>query len=183
MTLMLVFTAISNAAAAQKFLILMCLPATKKGLTDFQLRTEMFITVAYVQAVIIKIINFKGETIMAKKYYCPVCGYESDEPIEICPICKAKMAVREDNAEMSWAAEHVVGVGKSFGADVPEEVQKEIIDGLNDHRDVEEDEDQNGNGTVNVLHTLMTSSPSPSPKRFITATQMKIRIITPSRFL
>ena len=31
---------------------------------------------------------------------------------------------------MSWAAEHVVGVGKSFGADVPEEVQKEIIEGL-----------------------------------------------------
>ena len=33
---------------------------------------------------------------MAKKYYCPVCGYESDEPIEICPVCKAKMAVREN---------------------------------------------------------------------------------------
>ena len=28
-----------------------------------------------------------------------------------------------------------------------------------------------------VLHTLMTSSPSPSPKWFITATQIKIRII------
>ena len=125
MTLMLVFTAISNAAAAQKFLILMCLPATKKGLTDFQLRTEMFITVAYVQAVIIKIINFKGETIMAKKYYCPVCGYESDEPIEICPICKAKMAVREDNAEMSWAAEHVVGITDG--------VREEIVQGLRDN--------------------------------------------------
>ena len=24
-----------------------------------------------------------------KKYYCPVCGYESDEPIEVCPICGA----------------------------------------------------------------------------------------------
>ena len=33
--------------------------------------------------------------------------------------------------EKSWAAEHVVGVGKAFGSDVPEEVQKEIIDGLN----------------------------------------------------
>jgi rubrerythrin len=31
---------------------------------------------------------------------------------------------------MSWAAEHVVGVGKVFGADVPEEVKAEIIDGL-----------------------------------------------------
>ena len=32
---------------------------------------------------------------------------------------------------MSWAAEHVVGVGKSFGDNVPAEVQKEILDGLN----------------------------------------------------
>ena len=32
---------------------------------------------------------------------------------------------------MSWAAEHVVGVGKAFGDNVPAEVQKEIIDGLN----------------------------------------------------
>lgn len=33
---------------------------------------------------------------MAKKYYCPVCGYESDEPIDVCPVCGAKMAVREE---------------------------------------------------------------------------------------
>ena len=31
---------------------------------------------------------------------------------------------------MTWAAEHVVGVGKQFGADVPAEVQEEIIKGL-----------------------------------------------------
>lgn len=36
---------------------------------------------------------------MAKKYYCPVCGYETDEPIEICPICKAKMKEREEGGE------------------------------------------------------------------------------------
>ena len=42
---------------------------------------------------------------MAKKYYCPVCGYESDEPIDVCPVCGAKMAVREEG-ETSWAAEH-----------------------------------------------------------------------------
>ena len=61
---------------------------------------------------------------MAKKYYCPVCGYESDEPIEICPICKAKMAVRE-NDEMAWAAEHVVGVAQG--------VDEEILQGLRDN--------------------------------------------------
>ena len=27
---------------------------------------------------------------MSKKYYCPVCGYESDTPIDVCPICGAK---------------------------------------------------------------------------------------------
>ena len=42
---------------------------------------------------------------MSKKYYCPVCGYESDTPIDVCPICGAKMAVRE-NEERTWAAEH-----------------------------------------------------------------------------
>ena len=37
----------------------------------------------------------------------------------------------EQKGELSWAAEHVVGVGKSFGEGVPAEVQKEILDGLN----------------------------------------------------
>ena len=56
-----------------------------------------------------------------KKYYCPVCGYETDDPTEICPICKAKMKVREENT-VSWASEHIVGVAK----DAPEE----ILEGL-----------------------------------------------------
>ena len=62
---------------------------------------------------------------MKKKYYCPVCGYESDEPIDVCPICKAKMAVREEGEEMSWAAEHVVGVAQG--------VDPEILQGLRDN--------------------------------------------------
>jgi len=56
-----------------------------------------------------------------KKYYCPVCGYESDEPIEVCPICGAKMAERKEDT-MSWAAEHIVGVAK--------DVDPEILEGL-----------------------------------------------------
>ena len=59
---------------------------------------------------------------MAKKYYCPVCGYESDEPIDICPICGAKMAEREDTADLAWAAEHVVGIIDG--------VDEEIVQGL-----------------------------------------------------
>ncbi|MGN1328371.1 MAG: ferritin family protein [Eubacterium sp.] len=61
---------------------------------------------------------------MAKKYYCPVCGYESDEPIDVCPICGAKMKERTEDA-MGWAAEHQVGI--------TEGVSEEIIQGLRDN--------------------------------------------------
>lgn len=58
-----------------------------------------------------------------KKYVCPICGYihEGDEAPEICPICKCpgeKFTVQDE--EMTWAAEHVVGVAK----DVDEEIKK-----------------------------------------------------------
>ena len=62
---------------------------------------------------------------MAKKYYCPVCGYESDEPIDICPICGAKMAERDDSADNAWAAEHKVGIIDG--------VSEEIVQGLRDN--------------------------------------------------
>ncbi len=68
-----------------------------------------------------------------KKWVCPVCGYvhEGDTPPEFCPQCKVPGSkFTEQKAEKAWAAEHVVGVGKQFGADVPAEVQAEIISGL-----------------------------------------------------
>ena len=68
-----------------------------------------------------------------KKWVCSVCGYvhEGDTPPEFCPICKVPGSKFVEQAgEMSWAAEHVVGVGKVFGADVPEDVKEEIIKGL-----------------------------------------------------
>ena len=68
-----------------------------------------------------------------KKWVCPVCGYvhEGDVPPEFCPQCKVPGSkFTEMKAEMTWAAEHVVGVGKTFGADVPAEVQEQIIEGL-----------------------------------------------------
>ena len=68
-----------------------------------------------------------------KKWVCPVCGYvhEGDTPPEFCPQCKVPGSkFTEQKGEMTWAAEHVVGVGKQFGADVPEEVKAEIIAGL-----------------------------------------------------
>ena len=74
---------------------------------------------------ILTIFIYKEETIM-KKWICPVCGYvhEGDTPPEKCPQCGVPGSrfteVKEEN--MTWAAEHVVGVAK----DVP----AEIIDGL-----------------------------------------------------
>ncbi len=63
-----------------------------------------------------------------KKWRCLVCGeiVESDVRPDKCPLCKAPgekfVEVVEDT--MSWAAEHVVGVGKA------EDVPAEIIEGL-----------------------------------------------------
>ena len=68
-----------------------------------------------------------------KKWVCSVCGYvwEGETPPEKCPVCKVPGSkFVEQAAEMSWAAEHVVGVGKVFGEDVPAEVQEEIVKGL-----------------------------------------------------
>lgn len=58
-----------------------------------------------------------------KKFVCSVCGYvyEGAEAPEVCPICKApKEKFIEQGEDLTWAAEHVVGVA----SDVPEEYQK-----------------------------------------------------------
>ena len=50
------------------------------------------------------------------KWICSVCGYvhEGDTPPEKCPQCKApaEKFKKVEAGEMSWAAEHVVGVAK-----------------------------------------------------------------------
>ena len=68
-----------------------------------------------------------------KKWVCPVCGYvyEGENPPAECPVCHVsgdKFTLQAE--EKTWAAEHVVGVGKVFGEDVPAEVREEIIAGL-----------------------------------------------------
>lgn len=56
-----------------------------------------------------------------KKFVCSVCGYvhEGDSAPEQCPICKAPASkFTEQQGEMSWAAEHVVGVAQGVSEDI-----------------------------------------------------------------
>lgn len=60
-----------------------------------------------------------------KKFVCSVCGYvhEGDSAPEFCPVCKApKNKFEEQSGELTWAAEHVVGVA----SDVPEEIKEDL---------------------------------------------------------
>ena len=55
------------------------------------------------------------------KYVCSVCGfvYEGDAAPEQCPVCKApasKFVAQQE--EMTWAAEHVVGVASGVSEDI-----------------------------------------------------------------
>jgi rubrerythrin len=58
-----------------------------------------------------------------KKWVCPVCGYvyEGENPPEKCPQCGvAGSKFTQQGGEMTWAAEHVVGIAK----DAPEEIKE-----------------------------------------------------------
>ena len=60
-----------------------------------------------------------------KKFVCQVCGYvhEGDAAPERCPQCKAPASkFTEMPSEITWAAEHVVGVA----SDVPEDIKKDL---------------------------------------------------------
>ena len=65
------------------------------------------------------------EGIIMAKWVCSVCGYvhEGDTPPEKCPQCGVPAEkFNKQEGEMTWAAEHVVGVAKG--------VDEEIIEGL-----------------------------------------------------
>ena len=60
-----------------------------------------------------------------KKYVCSVCGYvhEGDKAPNVCPVCGVTSEkFNEQQAERTWAAEHVIGVAQG--------VDPEIIEGL-----------------------------------------------------
>ncbi len=56
-----------------------------------------------------------------KKFVCSVCGYvyEGEAAPAECPVCHAPASkFVEQSAEMSWAAEHVVGVASGAPEDI-----------------------------------------------------------------
>ena len=60
-----------------------------------------------------------------KTWVCSVCGYvhEGATAPEQCPVCKAGSdKFVEQSGELTWAAEHVIGVAK----DVPEDIKKDL---------------------------------------------------------
>jgi len=65
------------------------------------------------------------------KWVCKVCGYvhEGDTAPAECPICHAKSDKFEKmvEGEMTWAAEHIVGVAK----DAPEDIIMGLRDNFN----------------------------------------------------
>ena len=61
-----------------------------------------------------------------KKFVCNVCGYvyEGDAAPEKCPVCGAPAdKFTEQSGEMSWAAEHVVGVAHGSSEDIMEDLR------------------------------------------------------------
>ena len=60
------------------------------------------------------------------KWVCSVCGYvhEGEEPPEQCPQCKApKEKFTKQEGDLTWAAEHVVGVAKGVPEDIIEDLR------------------------------------------------------------
>ena len=60
------------------------------------------------------------------KWICEVCGYvhEGDQPPEKCPVCQAPASKfkKQDDGDMAWAAEHVVGIAKDVDPKIIEAV-------------------------------------------------------------
>ena len=55
-----------------------------------------------------------------KKFVCTVCGYvyEGEAAPAECPVCHAPASkFKEQSAERTWAAEHVVGVAQGVSED------------------------------------------------------------------
>ncbi len=64
------------------------------------------------------------------KYVCSVCGYvhEGDNPPAECPVCHAPAEkFTKQEGELTWAAEHVVGVAKGAPDDIIEDLRSNFV--------------------------------------------------------
>ena len=64
------------------------------------------------------------------KFVCQVCGYvhEGSEAPEKCPVCKAKAErFTKQEGEMSWAAEHVIGVAIAAPEDIKADLRANFM--------------------------------------------------------
>ncbi len=64
------------------------------------------------------------------KFVCQVCGYvhEGLEAPEKCPVCNAPASkFTKQEAEITWASEHVVGVASDAPADIKEDLRANFM--------------------------------------------------------
>ena len=64
------------------------------------------------------------------KWVCSVCGYvwEGEQPPEKCPQCKAPASkFIKQEGEMTWAAEHVVGVAQGAPQDIIDDLRNNFM--------------------------------------------------------
>ncbi|MBR1724831.1 MAG: NADH peroxidase [Ruminococcus sp.] len=65
------------------------------------------------------------------KWICSVCGYifEGENPPAACPVCKApaeKFNKVEENAEVTWACDHVVGSAQGLDEEIVARLREEF---------------------------------------------------------
>ena len=65
-----------------------------------------------------------------KKFVCSVCGYvyEGEAAPERCPQCKVPSdKFIEQGGDMTWAAEHVLGVASDVAEDIKEDLRANFM--------------------------------------------------------
>lgn len=65
------------------------------------------------------------------KWVCQICGYvhEGDTPPEACPVCKApadKFSKKDENEELTWASEHIIGIAQGVDPEIIESLRMEF---------------------------------------------------------
>ena len=101
---------------------LLCLPHMRKAPKNKMMPK----TIKFLSG--IQLINSlrEKEILIMTKWVCSVCGYvyEGENAPEVCPVCKAPAdKFIKQGGEMTWAAEHVVGVAQGVSEDIIEDLR------------------------------------------------------------